>query len=229
MTTPSAPFVSVRGEAIVQAAPDLAQLSITVTAQDSDRARTVSVLADRAATVQALLDQYAAGIEKSQTSQLSVYPEVKGGRGERVRRYTGTVTHSVTVKDFDVLSDLIVAVNEIELAQISGPWWQLRSDSPVYRQARLAAVTDAKQRAREYAAAFGAEIIGLVEVSDLGMSSSGAPVQMSMAAMARPAGQWQDDVAFDLQPAQQDVHGQVEARFTMSQPDLSQPDLSQPS
>jgi len=219
----SAPLVSVRGEATVEADPELAALSITVIARDADRAKTLSVLSERAAAVTALIERFGSGIERSSTSALHVYPELADKRAERVRRYAGRTTHSITVKDFEVLSRLISAAAEIELCEISGPWWQLRADSPVYRSARLAAVRDAMLRAREYAEAFGAEITGLVEVADQGMSAAGTgPGIFSAAAtMTTKSYDAADQPFFDLEPARQEVTGQVEARFTMSEPSLS--------
>ena len=51
-------------------------------------------------------------------------------------------------------------------------WWALRPDSPVYRDARLAAARDAMVRAREYAEAFGGSIAGLIEAADAGLMTS---------------------------------------------------------
>jgi uncharacterized protein YggE len=83
-------------------------------------------------------------------------------------------------------------------------------------QARLAAVGDAVHRARQYAAAFGAELTALLEVRHSGLSGGGFEVAGAMASVARfDVG----DLRLDLSPARQEVHGTVEVRFTISQPD----------
>jgi uncharacterized protein len=85
-------------------------------------------------------------------------------------------------------------------------------------RARLEAVTDAVRRARQYAAAFGARLTGLLEVSDAGLGGGGVRVAAPMAAMARFDSA---ELHLDLAPPRQEVHGAVEVRFAMSEPDSS--------
>jgi hypothetical protein len=77
-------------------------------------------------------------------------------------------------------------------------------------------VRDAVRRARQYAAAFGAELTALVEVSDVGLSGGGFRVAAAADSMAPFLG---GDIHLDLTPARQQVHGAVAVRFTMSEPD----------
>jgi uncharacterized protein YggE len=223
MTT--SPTVSVRGEATLMAEPDLAALTITIEAQGSDRQTTLDLLSRRAKAVADLVARFASGIERSETSRLHVYPELDGKKTEKVRRYIGRTSTSLVVHDFAVLSDLVVGAGGIDLVSVDGPWWQLRADSDVYRQARLAAAADALARARDYATAFGAELIGLVEIADQGMShAEDRPTRRGgFRASFLASGGMAEEPSFDLEPGQQQVVGQVEARFLLTQPDLSQP------
>ncbi|MEJ7630133.1 MAG: SIMPL domain-containing protein [Nocardioidaceae bacterium] len=221
MTTP--PTVSVRGEATIVVEPELATLTITVQAQAGDRRAAMDVLSRRSQAVADLVTQFAAGIEQSETSRLHVYPDLDHKKTEKVRRYIGRTSTSLVVHDFAVLSDLIVGAGSIDLVSIDGPWWRLRRDSDVYRQARLAAAADALTRARDYAAAFGAELVGLVEIADEGMSHQHEPPRPMGEFMAQAGSRMHDpeSVSFDLQPGRQQVTGQVEARFLLTQPDLT--------
>ncbi len=215
-----------RGEAVIEAEPELATLSITVEAQGPDRQSALDLLTARAHAVSSLVRQLERGIEKSETSRLHVYPVLDGKKTEKVRRYVGQASTSVTVHDFSVLSDLVVGATAIELASIDGPGWQLRATSPVFRDARIAAAADALSRARDYASAFGAEVVGLIEIADEGMSHQ-PPQPMGYAVpLARQAGgsaQERGGESFDLAPARQQVSGRLEARFSLSQPDLTPP------
>ncbi|WP_324276484.1 SIMPL domain-containing protein [Blastococcus brunescens] len=76
-------------------------------------------------------------------------------------------------------------------------------------------MTDAVRRARQYAAAFGGRLTGLLEVSDTGLGG-GLRVAASMASMARFES---SDLQLDLTPPRQEVQGAVEVRFAMSAPD----------
>jgi uncharacterized protein YggE len=216
----SVPIVSVRGEATIEVDPEVAVVSVGVVARGPDYQQTLDLLSQRSRAVTEIISGFASGIAKSETTGLHVYPELSDSKSERVRRYSGQTTTTVTVDDFAVLSELIVRTSGIELVQISGPWWQLRPTSEAYRAARLAAAKDAVVRAREYADAFGVQITGLFEIADQGMSGSN-PVMAKFAARSVSAGMQDSATSFDLQPARQQVTGQVEARFTITQPDLA--------
>jgi uncharacterized protein len=214
------PVVAVRGEAIIEAQPELAVLTITIEAHGHDRRSAMDLLTQRARAVADVVERFSIGIERSETSRLHVYPELDNRRTEKVRRYVGRSSTSLTVHDFGVLSDLLVVVSSIDLISIDGPWWRLRPTSDVYRRARLAAAEDAKTRARDYADAFGATIVGLIEVADLGMSEQHVQPQRSarFAAMAA-AREGASGADFAIEPAHQEVVGQVEARFLLTQPE----------
>ena len=72
------------------------------------------------------------------------------------------------------------------------------------------------RRARQYAAAFGAHLTALLEVSDTGLSGGGFRVASAASRMAPFGG---GELRLDLAPARQEVHGAVEVRFAMSAPD----------
>jgi uncharacterized protein YggE len=121
----------------------------------------------------------------------------------------------LTLGRIDAVGDLVVALGRLDDVEVDGPDWRLRRDSPAIEQARLDAVRDAVHRARRYAAAFGAELTALLEVSDVGVSGGGFRVAGAMSSMAR----FESGPQLDLTPARQEVQGAVEVRFAMSEPE----------
>jgi uncharacterized protein YggE len=115
-----------------------------------------------------------------------------------------------------MLSALIFALTPLPNSQIDGPWWSLRRDNAAFRNVRLDAITDARRRADDYAAAFGASVADLVEVSDLETGFPGGR-EMRTFAIAKDAA---DEAAFELEPATQTVSGHVTVRFAITAPDL---------
>jgi uncharacterized protein YggE len=105
-----------------------------------------------------------------------------------------------------------MGLSRLPNSQIDGPWWSLRRTNPVYRAVRLAAIADARQRADDYAAAFGASVSELVEVSDL--DGGFAPMPQRMSAKIEMAADM-GDASFAFEPAVQTVSGQVTVRFTV--------------
>ena len=213
------PVVSVRGHAQFDVEPEIAAVSITVTAEHTDREAAARLLSERIKQANALVDRFASAVQTSSNRGVQLFPQYEKGELDRAPRYLGRCTFDLHVNDFAVLSDLIVGATEIEASEIVGPWWQLRADSPAYRRARLLAVSDAVTRAWEYAAAFGCDIVSLIEMSDIGMSGSQPMPARGYRAASLADGS--SPITFDLEAARQTVSGSIEARFTMTEPDLA--------
>jgi uncharacterized protein YggE len=225
---PQHPLVSVRGEAVLEVEPEVARIDVSVAATGADRPGTVQLLRERAAAVDKILASFPDAIDKSETTGMRIGPQLSGrAPRERESGYHGAVHHVIAVTGFDQLGELMAQLADQDLTEVGGPWWELRSDSPVYRDARMAAVRDAVRRARDYASALGSELAGLVELADArlaseargqaeprgGIAASRLPQRSPAAALPEPS--------FDLTPARQTVRATVEARFTISQPDLA--------
>ncbi|MEV7086492.1 SIMPL domain-containing protein [Streptomyces sp. NPDC093085] len=226
--TPETPRVAVRGEARLEVDPEIARISVTVGARGTDRRTALDDLTRRNAYVLDLVKSYGDAVEKLETGAFSITPELtKYGRGERVRAYYGRVHLTVELADFTALGELTTRIADLDLASVSGPWWSLRPDSPARGTARRQAVREAVQRAREYAEALGARLDALVELADIGAEGSGGygmPAAPGGAMRSVPfggAGGAEAAPALDLEPQRQTVYAQVNARFTMTPPDLT--------
>src|ERR1700754_2844096 len=143
------PVVVVRGEATREVPPEQAVLSVTASARDRDRETVLTRLAARSASVRAVLDAYGEGIEKRETSQVSIYPDMKR-RSDTPVAYVGSAGTTVTVTDFALLGELMVRLAGLDQVAVSGPWWQLRPGSKAGADVRAEAIADALQRATEY-------------------------------------------------------------------------------
>lgn len=225
MNDAAEPLITVRGEATAEVEPELAQLSVMVTARDRDRDRVVRDLDERARAVDAVLGAHQAEIERVETEAVRLSPQFATNKPrERVAGYEGTVRRTVLLHDFTGLGDLLVQLASIELASVVGPWWSLRPDSAAYREVRVAAVHDAVRRAREYAEALGATLVGLVELADAALLSEAAssmPASLSATAQAFRGAAAPETFSFDVTPTRQLLQATVEARFRASPPVLT--------
>lgn len=208
------PIVTVHGEARREVPPEQAVFSVTVSTTDRDKAAVVARITRRAAEVDTVLDRYGPAVESRETTGIQMSPEFSR-RGKRAEAYAGSITTTVTVVDFDPLGELLAELAAGELTSVSGPWWRLRPGSRASADVRREAVTDALERAREYAAAVGAELDRIVEIADA--ESGGAHPMMRAAAFgameADEAGS-----AFDLHPQQQTVEARVLLRVSITEP-----------
>jgi uncharacterized protein YggE len=217
------PVISVRGEATLEVEPEIAIVSVTIEARDRDRRTVLGRLASRNQHVTDLIKSHGEAVEKLESGPASVRPDIRDKKAsERVARYLGWASVRITVRDFTVLGELMTSLSEEDLVTVAGPWWALRPDSPVYRDARLAAARDAMVRAREYAEAFGGGIAGLIEAADAGLLTS--PVEHGPRFRAMAAGRaaalsgGPPQAELDFEPARQTVAAQVEARFAVTVP-----------
>lgn len=210
------PTVVVRGEAVREVPPELATFSVTVSARDKDRQTALTRLAERAGALRTLLDSHEAAIERRETGGVHLRPELKR-TGERVVAYTGSVTTTVVVTDFTVLGELLLRLGDQDQTAVSGPWWELRPGSRAGAEVRRAAIADALDRAREYAAAVGAQLDRLVEIADEGTGMGGGrPMMRTAFAVADTA----EAIELDVDPQPQTVHASVQLRFYLTEPHL---------
>ena len=221
--TDQQPVISVRGEAWLEADPEIAVINVQVQARDRDRRAVLDRLVSRNRQVLDLVREYGDAVEKVESGPASAHPEFKPkGDKERVAGYAGQASARVTVRDLSVLGELVTRLAELELVTVAGPWWSLRPDSPVHREARVAAARDATRRAQEYAAAFGGRLGELIEAADVGLltsqGSQRAPASSRAFAVRQLSGHVDEAPTLDLEPARQSVTAQVDARFTMVPP-----------
>lgn len=212
MTTP---VVTVRGEAELASAPDLATLSATVHVAGADADRVRRELSEASARVRAVVDAHAPALERHATSGLHVGPVFTGRGGRRISGYRGSLTTELVVADFAALPGLLGALATINGAQVDGPWWSLRRTNPVYRRVRVAAIEEARQRAADYAAAFDAALGPLIEVSDIEGGLRPQPRLMAAAFASESVG-GAGEPELDLEPAEQRVSAQVTVRFELA-------------
>jgi uncharacterized protein YggE len=193
--------------------PEIADVEVTVRVRARDRQTALERCSARQDEVAAVVASAGDAVETTETTGVSVHLEVRDRRapGEPV----ASLHTRLTLGRLDAVGELVVALGRLDDVEVSGPFWRLRAGSGAFEQARLAAVRDAVTRARQYAAAFGAHLTALLEVSDTGLGGGGIRLAGAMASVAR----FESEPHLDLVPARQEVHGAVEVRFTMSEPD----------
>ncbi|MGX2997834.1 SIMPL domain-containing protein [Streptomyces sp. JNUCC 64] len=225
--TPRTPRLAVRGEAHLEAAPETARVTVTLTARDTDRTRLLADLTRRNTATLDLLRSHGDAVEHLESGPLTLTPQLtRRGRADHVRHYLGHLHITADLGDFDALGELATRLADQDLTRVEGPWWSLRPDSPLHREVRRRAVRDAVTRAHEYADALGTTVAHLVELADTGAEAapSGAdwgpvpPHGLRAAAFAGHTPDTGDAPPLDLEPQRQYLHAVVHARFTLVPP-----------
>lgn len=168
----STPTVNVIGEGRVSIAPDIAVLSLGVTARDRDlqTAQDTATMAMESVR-NALLDAGVAEVDLK-TTTYSIYPEQDYNQpGHPVVAYNVTQMVTAKVRQIDRAGTVIEAAIDAGANQISGIWFALDDQSDATRQARELAVADARERA-EHLASLSNATLGPIQAISEGYSSS---------------------------------------------------------
>ncbi|GAA4133313.1 SIMPL domain-containing protein [Actinomadura keratinilytica] len=220
-----APVISVRGEVVLEAQPELALLSVHVQSREDERRTALDRLVERNQRALDLIRSYGEAVERVETGGLSISPVLRQRRREgEIRGYQGTAWIKVTVVDFTVLGELVTRLGDMERTFVHGPQWDLRRDSEVYARAARQAAQEAVARARSYAEALGARLTGLIELADSGLirddHRGAAPLMATLAGEVSRGVPPSEPEPITLEPETQYVRSSVEARFTVTPPDL---------
>ncbi|BCY14879.1 SIMPL domain-containing protein [Actinoplanes sp. L3-i22] len=211
------PIVVATGEAVREVLPEQAVVSVRSESKGRSRESVLERLTQRSAAIGVVLDQFTAAIERRESAGLHIRPQMKR-RGEEVLAYHGSIGIDVIVTDFTVLGDLMLKLGSEELTSVHGPWWRMRPDSRAGSDVRQAAVADALVKAAEYAAAVGARVDRLVEITD-SLSDGGFRGGVA-GAMMRSKGGGDEAQALELEPELQTVQATVKVTVTITEPTL---------
>jgi len=186
-------LVTVQGEAHVMAKPDTATVTVGVTT-DGDTANLA--LAENNTRMTTVLQKVGAlGIPESdvQTSELSVYPRyaqpdpAKPQAPQQIVGYSVSNTVTLTVRDLarlgEALDQFVSAAGANTVRELS---FGFADPTALQDDARRKAMTDAKRKAELYAAAAGAKVGQILEVSEDTVSSP-EPFQPMMRMQASAA------------------------------------------
>ncbi|MFO7804188.1 MAG: SIMPL domain-containing protein [Paracoccaceae bacterium] len=172
--------LQVNGTGEVSVAPDIARLTLGVTAQDDVAATAIAQMNDDLAAVLDRLADSGLPPEDIQTSALRLDVQQdyasSDGRGE-ITGFLAQSTVHVTVRDLDALGDIIGQAVTDGANTLNGLSFDLADRGPQLDEARRRAVTDAAARAALYAEAAGVTLGDLVSLSEEGGSSGPMPMQ----------------------------------------------------
>jgi uncharacterized protein YggE len=182
--------LTVTGQGQVEAAPDLATVSLGVTTQGATAAQ---AMAANNAALSAVLERLAAaGIEARdvQTSNLSLNPNWQqpydGSSPPVIDGYIASNQLAVRVRDIARTGEVLDAVIADGANTLNGITFGLQDDSALQDEARTEAVQDARARAQTLAAAAGVQLKRIVSISEQGGYAPPMPMYRMEAAASAP-------------------------------------------
>jgi uncharacterized protein YggE len=208
-------LISVTGEGAVAVTPDMARLSLGITAEAELAGDALDAVSLRAGELMTLLSEMGIESRDVQTSGLSLRPfwndrsGLSPGEAPRIVGYEAETRVTIRIRvlaDLGVMLDDIVANGANSFGALS---FDLADRAPKETQARQAAIRDAISKAEVYAEAAGLRLGALRSITQAGAAMPAPGPRMEMAAMVTEmpiaAGELlvQDrvTVVFELEPA----------------------------
>lgn len=185
---PAKPSLTVTGQGMVEAVPDLATVSLGVTTQDASAA---AAMAANSSALSAVMERLSAtGIEPRdiQTSNLSLNPNWQhspdGSAPPRITGYVATNQVTVRVRDVARLGAVLDAAIGDGANTLNGITFGMQDDAALQDEARTRAVQDARSRAQVLAGAAGVQLKRIVSITEGGGYAPPMPMYRMEAAMA---------------------------------------------
>ncbi|MCV6596174.1 MAG: SIMPL domain-containing protein [Mangrovicoccus sp.] len=179
-----APQITVTGAATTQAAPDMAILEFGAGLRaDTAQAAMDEAGAITAALLQAMQDQGvdAADIQTRRVGLRPIFSRDGQGYSSGVPAgFEASSMLSVQVRDLSKLSEIYGAASAAGATDFQGLRFDLADPSEAHREARLAAVADAKARAEAYAEAAGLELGAVLSMGEPGQMGGPVPMRAAM-------------------------------------------------
>ena len=198
--------VTVGGDAIVQAQPDTAILTISVVTQGRRAIDAQQENATRTDAVVTTLKAAAGAGAEVKTSGYSVQPlrVYKENEPPTITGYEARNTVTVTMSDLKKIANVIDASSQAGANDIAGIAFTLRQDRPARDRALAEATREAMSKAQVIASALGKRVVRIVEVQEEGFQRPPQPVYQAEAFMAK-----RDNVATPIEVGSLDITSRV--------------------
>lgn len=199
--------ITVGGDAIVQAQPDTAILTVAVVTQGR---RALDAQQENAAKTDAVVRalKAAAGTgAEVKTSGYSLQPMrvYRENQPPTITGYEARNSVTVTTSELTKLGNVIDAAGQAGANDVSGISFTLRQDRPARDRALQEATREAMSKAQVIAQALGGRIVSIAEVQEEGFMRPPVPVYQAEALMAK-----RDAVATPIEIGSLDITSRVQ-------------------
>jgi uncharacterized protein YggE len=179
--------ITVGGDAIVQAQPDTAILTVSVVTQSKTAIEAQQQNATKTDAVVRALKAAAGTSSEVKTSGYSLQPMrvYRENQPPTITGYEARNTVTLTTGELAKLGNIIDAVGQAGANDITGVSFTLRQDRPARDRALQEATQEALNKARVIAQAIGGHVVMIAEVAEEGFQRPPQPVYQVEALMAK--------------------------------------------
>ena len=169
--------ISVTGTGKMTLIPDMATINVGVHTENEDVSAALAENNAKAQAVKDALGEFGVKPGDIQTTSFSIYPNQQyGPMGEMMgMKYSVDNTIYIKVRDLTKMGEVLTTMVDLGANNIYGINFDVTDRESALKEARLAAIADAKLQADELAAAAGVKV---GQVMSLSLSSNNQPVPM---------------------------------------------------
>ena len=175
--------ISVTGEGVVTAVPDMAVVSTGVITEAATPEAALDANTAAMVRLMKVLDDLDIASKDRQTSNFNVSPQYRRERNEsgspRIDGYRVSNQLSIRVRDLGELGGLLEVLVKAGSNQLGNIRFDLSERSELMDKARLLAVADARKRAELYVNAAGVALGDVLSISESGVSMPRPPMMHS--------------------------------------------------
>lgn len=207
VVSPLQPSIVTRGQAIVNARPDRAYVTIAAESRSKNSAEALKLNAVAMNGVLKQIEQ--AGVPKDaiRTVGYDLQPEYDYANGRQTfRTYVARNTVEVRLDDIDRVGTVIDAAGSSGATRISGIRFDVRNRAALERDALQQAVADARARADAAAKGAGATVDRIVRIEEEGVQVESPRPMMRMAVQGASGS---PDAFTPVEPSTIEIHASV--------------------
>ena len=166
-TPPSVRTISVTGEGVVRLDPDTADVSLTVQSISTSLKTAQDNVTEGLTSLTDVLTEAGVAADDIATASYEIFPQNEyddNGNFEGISGFIVTATLTVTIRDIDTVGTILDAAISGGATGVNGIRFYTDDPSAPASEARAMAITNARTKADELAAAAGAQIVGVYSI-----------------------------------------------------------------
>lgn len=181
--------ITVQGTGVVILKPDVVHLNVGVQFKAPTVAEAQKLSADASTKITEALKNAGIKAEDIKTVNYTINPNYnyQPNQPPKLDGYQITNSLQVTIRDINKTGAIIDAASQAGANQISGINFTVENNTEALKQARAAAVIDAKAKADQLAAAGKISVGGIVNMVELNQNGEPQPIVMAAASKAADA------------------------------------------
>lgn len=155
--------ITINGEGKMTSRPDIARVSLGMISEGRDVPTTQKSNTDQVNAITKAIEALGVKEQDIQTSNYQIFPQYDYTDGKQVLRgYQVSQTLDVKIRDLNSIGTILAKAGELGSNQVYGVTFDIDDPVELQREARIKAIEDANEKAKELAKQLGVNVVRVV-------------------------------------------------------------------